>query len=227
MPDIRPDGAGIRYRRDVRMPCMPSTPPAVRRRARPRIGRLLAAVMAAAVLVVGLGSGSAWAHDALAGSGPAEGETVQTAPANVTLEFNAPPQALGTQVVVTGPDGASVSDGDPAIRDGTVTQPLAEGLPAGDYTVDWRVTSADGHPISGTFVFTVAQGAPATAEQSATGTTGPADDTAGTATASPATASQAAASSSDDSSFPVVWIAIGAILALGVGLVIRQLRRTA
>jgi copper resistance protein C len=35
-----------------------------------------------------------------------------------------------------------------------VTQDLQPGSPAGAYTVDWRVTSADGHPISGSFTFT-------------------------------------------------------------------------
>ena len=56
------------------------------------------------------------------------------------------------------------------MRGTTVTQPLAGGLPAGAYTVEWRVTSADGHPLSGTFGFTVAQGA---ATQPAAGAAGP------------------------------------------------------
>jgi hypothetical protein len=30
----------------------------------------------------------------------------------------------------------------------------AAGAPAGRYTVDWRVTSADGHPITGSLAFT-------------------------------------------------------------------------
>ena len=31
-------------------------------------------------------------------------------------------------------------------------------LPAGEYTVEWRVTSADGHPINGEFSFAVRTG---------------------------------------------------------------------
>jgi hypothetical protein len=41
------------------------------------------------------------------------------------------------------------------------------GAPAGTYTVAWRVTSADGHPISGSFTFIATRpgsGAPVTAE---------------------------------------------------------------
>jgi hypothetical protein len=47
-----------------------------------------------------------------------------------------------------------------------VSQNLREG-PAGHFTVAWRVTAADGHPLSGTFTFTAAaagNGAAATLE---------------------------------------------------------------
>ena len=40
------------------------------------------------------------------------------------------------------------------VHDAVVTQPVAAGAPAGEYTVRWRVTSADGHPITGSFRFT-------------------------------------------------------------------------
>jgi hypothetical protein len=33
------------------------------------------------------------------------------------------------------------------------TTPLAANAPAGNYTVAWRVTSADGHPVTGTLHF--------------------------------------------------------------------------
>ena len=52
--------------------------------------------------------------------------------------------------------------GEPRLVDNTVTQALQPGSPAGRYVVEWRVTSADGHPISGTFSFTAA--APGTGE---------------------------------------------------------------
>jgi copper transport protein len=40
-----------------------------------------------------------------------------------------------------------------------VTVPLREGLPDSGYTVTYRVISADSHPVSGGFVFTVGEGA--------------------------------------------------------------------
>lgn len=173
-----------------------------------RRGRLFGAVAVAAVLVLGPGAGAAKAHDVLVGSVPAAGAAVDTAPSSVAIEFSNVPQALGTQVVVVGPDGAQASDGDTEQDGTTIRQPLAADLPAGAYTVQWRATSADGHPLSGTFGFTVAQGAetPAAAGGSVSG---PVDTAPGGA------------------SFPVLWVAVGAILAVGVGLVVRQLRRPA
>jgi methionine-rich copper-binding protein CopC len=178
-----------------------------------RTGRLLAAVAVAAVLVLGAGAGAAQAHDVLVGSVPAAGAVVASAPSDVAIEFSDVPQPLGTQVVVTGPDGAPVSDGDTEQDGTTIRRPLAGKLPAGAYTVQWRATSADGHPLSGTFGFAVARGA-ATPAAAGGPVSGPVD-TAGT-TAAPG-----------GSSFPVLWVAVGAILAVGAGLVVRQLRRPA
>jgi hypothetical protein len=40
--------------------------------------------------------------------------------------------------------------------DNVASQKLKAGGPAGEYTVAWRVVSADSHPIEGTFAFTAA-----------------------------------------------------------------------
>jgi hypothetical protein len=45
------------------------------------------------------------------------------------------------------------------LAENTVSQDLQPGAPAGSYTVAWRVTSADGHPVSGAFSFTAEPGA--------------------------------------------------------------------
>lgn len=119
----------------------------------PRVLAVLAAVLLALAVAVA-GAARAQAHSSFLGSDPADGAEVATAPERVTLTFNEPAQALGTEIVITGPDGATVSDGAPELVDSTVTQALAGTLPAGAYTVTWRVTSTDGHPISGTFGFT-------------------------------------------------------------------------
>ncbi len=119
----------------------------------PRLLAVLAALLLALAALVA-GAARADAHNSLQGSDPADGSTVATAPDRITLTFDEPAQALGTEIVVIDPDGATVSSGAAELLDATVGQPLAGSLPAGAYSVQWRVTSADGHPISGAFTFT-------------------------------------------------------------------------
>ncbi|GAB6937844.1 copper resistance CopC family protein [Isoptericola variabilis] len=123
--------------------------PARRRRA---LAVLLAAV---AVPVLGLAVAQpASAHDRLLSSDPADGASVDEAPAQITLVFSADVLAAGAQVAVTTPDGtvpADVTvDGDEAVA------ALPADLPGGDWDVAWRVVSSDGHPIEGDLSFTVA-----------------------------------------------------------------------
>ena len=130
------------------------------------VRRVLVALAAAVVVV--LGAGPAAAHDEIVGTAPANGATVDVAPDRVVLTFAEPAIALGTQVVVTGPDGAVASQGDVMLEGTTVAQPLVASRPAGTYHVDWRVTSADGHPVTGTFMFTATNSTPVAATQPAT-----------------------------------------------------------
>jgi methionine-rich copper-binding protein CopC len=95
---------------------------------------------------------TAFAHDVLERTNPADGTTVTRLPGAVTLTFAEAPVALGTQIVVSGPSG-DVSSGAPTLNGRDVTQPISPSAPAGDYTVTYRVTSDDGHPVSGTFSF--------------------------------------------------------------------------
>jgi len=107
----------------------------------------------AAGLVLAVGAAPAYAHDALRSSDPADGATLAQPPAQVVLTFGEAPVELGTQVVVTGPDGP-VSSGAPRLDGLDVVQDVQPSAPAGRYTVEWRVTSDDGHPVSGTLAFT-------------------------------------------------------------------------
>jgi methionine-rich copper-binding protein CopC len=193
--------------------------------------RLVALLLVAAVFTVPGVPQQAWAHNALISSSPAGGTTVAKPPATVVLTFNEPAIATGTKVLVTGPDG-SATRGDPDLVDTTVRQGLTADLPAGEYTVQWRVTSADGHPINGTFSFRVRAGTSAekstgtpsvkpaatpTATPSATPTATPSatpSATPATPTATPSTASQ----TGTGTSFGWLWLL--AILALGLALVL-------
>ncbi|MHA7240998.1 copper resistance CopC family protein [Arthrobacter sp. TMS1-12-1] len=138
-----------------------------RRPARP-IAVLVPAVLLAFALLLGAG-GAATAHDELTGTDPAEGATVDVLPPSLELGFSNVPSGIGAQIQVLDESGVDWADGPAKIVDRSATQPLRPGAPAGAYTVNWRVVSADSHPIEGSFAFTTRQG----------GTTVP--DTAGTA----------------------------------------------
>jgi methionine-rich copper-binding protein CopC len=126
-----------------------------------RPGRRAGGLLACIVAAIALSASPAAAHDELLGTTPADGSTVAVAPAEVVLTFAAPAIALGTQVVVTGPDGTDLADGAVRLVGATVVQPLTPSRPAGAYRVDWRVVSNDGHTVSGTFTFTASVATPA------------------------------------------------------------------
>ncbi len=108
----------------------------------------------AATAVVGPLS-AAHAHDELIDTVPADGVEVDAQPGDVRLEFSGEIAPVGTVVEITGPFG-EVTDGEPEINGTDVIQPLIADVPPGDYSVAWRVTSADGHAISGEFGYEVA-----------------------------------------------------------------------
>lgn len=117
------------------------------------VGAWTAALLAAAVTVT-LAS-PAMGHDVLVGTDPADGAVLDAAPTQVVLTFAAEQAAVGAEVVVTGPDGASWSDGAAVVAGTTVTQALTVGMPDGAYAVAWRSVAQDGHPVTGSFGFTL------------------------------------------------------------------------
>lgn len=97
------------------------------------------------------------AHEDLLSSNPENGDAVESLPANVVLSFGA--DVLSTdgaaEVVVTDPDGRSVTDGSAVVNGAVVTQPLIPDAPGGQYRVVWKIVSGDGHPTSGELSFKV------------------------------------------------------------------------
>jgi methionine-rich copper-binding protein CopC len=116
-----------------------------------RIGGLLAAPAVLVAMTPGLAS----AHSVLLGTAPADTAVVTTVIGEVTLTFNETVHAQFSTVVVTGPGDVTYSDGPLRVLDAVVHQSVFP-LRSGGYRVAWRVVSADGHPVSGTFGFTVA-----------------------------------------------------------------------
>lgn len=116
--------------------------------------RAVFVVVIAAVSLIFTASVAA-AHSRLASSNPADGATVTQQLSEVTLTFNEAVDGRFSTVVVDGPGEESFSAGALRVIDNTVHQPVRP-LRSGDYRVAWRVVSADGHPITGQFAFSVA-----------------------------------------------------------------------
>ncbi|WP_239020643.1 copper resistance CopC family protein [Nakamurella antarctica] len=102
-----------------------------------------------------LGAGTALAHNALTGTNPADGAQVSVGPSEIVLTFDQTVQNYEPLVTVTGPDGGRWQGSPIAVLNNTVTVPLSPLGPAGDYTVAFRIISADGHPVEGTSTFTL------------------------------------------------------------------------
>jgi methionine-rich copper-binding protein CopC len=141
-------------------------------------------VLAAAALLVGAAT-AAQAHNILVGTSPVDGSTAKVVPAQVVLTFNEPAMAVGTEIIVTGPAG-KVQSGAAVLVNNTVTERLQPGSPAGQYTVVWRVTSTDGHPVSGRFSFTATSPSPGQHATAAAATNSPTSTPAGVSGQSPA-----------------------------------------
>jgi len=118
---------------------------------------LLAGLAAAWLL---LACAPALAHATLVGASPPRGGSVSEPPERVELRFTEPVGAEFDPVVVRDADGARVDarDGRVDPNDARVVLAGLEELPEGSYTVEWRVTSIDGHVIDGRYGFAVAAG---------------------------------------------------------------------
>ncbi|MFD8828195.1 copper resistance CopC/CopD family protein [Streptomyces sp. NPDC059605] len=124
---------------------------------------LLVALVGTVIALLLGGAGPVSAHAALTGSDPQDGAVVATAPKEVTLTFSEQVALGDDSIRILDPDGKRADTGT-APRDlgnGSVVKygvPLRTELPDGTYTVAWQAVSADSHPVSGAFTFSV--GAP-------------------------------------------------------------------
>lgn len=124
-------------------------------RASTRIVAGLLAALAALVLASWCAP-FASAHTKLDSTAPAAGSTSDTPVDEVALRFTLPVTALGDGIVVEGPAGKVTADVASAEAGLVLVATPAEPLAAGDYTVSWTAAAQDGHPLEGTFGFTVA-----------------------------------------------------------------------
>ncbi|GIJ32489.1 copper resistance CopC family protein [Micromonospora sediminimaris] len=193
--------------------------------------RPLAAALAATLVATALLIGPvapAYAHNVLRKATPAQDAELKKAPTRITLEFLQKLNPSFTTITLSDADKQQVATGEPEVSGtkGTVTiePPLANGV----YTVAYRVVSTDGHPVQGSYKFTVADPT-ATAEPSPSPTVSEPAPTSATPSAEPtasaAAASPAASSSSGGPGTAALLAGGGIVLALVAAAAVLLLRR--
>lgn len=93
------------------------------------------------------------AHAFRVAADPPPGALLAIGPARVSATFNEQLNPAFTAVTVVGPDGNLWSTGEPQARGAVASVGVLPLGPAGTYTVNYRVTSADGHVVSGSWSF--------------------------------------------------------------------------
>lgn len=163
-------------------------------------------VLATALLIAAMamaGTAVASAHAVRVAADPAPDASVAVAPSKVSATFN---EALHTDfaaMTVVGPDGNLWSDGTPQVQGAVVSTRVRPLGPAGVYTVNYRVTSADGHVVSGSWTFTLTV--------AGDGTPGP---------------SASASAHTPERGLPVWPFVLGAAAVIGCGVMWSRLRRS-
>jgi len=102
------------------------------------------------------------AHNVLVSSTPTDGATVDAGVIGIDLTFEEAvmktPDGAGTEISVMGPAEATpteMTDGCVETFNGSVISESVDIDLPGTYNVTWRTVSDDGHPIEGTFQFSV------------------------------------------------------------------------
>jgi copper transport protein len=114
--------------------------------------RIVAALIV--LLTVLAQAGAAFAHASLVRAEPADSTVLPEPPAALRLTFNEPVTPLVIRLIA--PDGTTTTP--PATAENTtVTIKPAAALRRGTHVLSWRVTSADGHPVGGSLVFSVGE----------------------------------------------------------------------
>ncbi len=179
-----------------------------RRARRLALGLMLG--LAALAMVLG-GTERASAHAELESTSPANGAQLDGPPKQVKLVFGEDILPQGTQLVAFAADKTPVELANENVSGPNLTADWPASAPSGSYTVSFRVTSADGHPIDGTLRFSYgAAGASAS----------PSSSPGGTAASAPAsgasTAEQSAQPASASSDGRATWWIVAAIIVIGV-----------
>ena len=119
---------------------------------------LLCALLGGGLALDVLAARPASAHATVTATDPADGARLETAPEQVSIQFDEAVSLGAGYARVLDADGERVDTGAVEVRDRVVTVPLRADLPDAGYVLTWRVVSADAHPVSGAASFVVGDG---------------------------------------------------------------------
>ncbi len=151
------------------------------------------------------------AHTELVESTPQDGQQLDAPPTEIVLRFSEELLADTVTVTLTDSSGALFRVA-PMLDETTLTAPWPDGLAGDAYTINYRVVSLDGHPVTGSVAF------------SYPGDTSPAPSLPAAATAGATPEAEADTPEGSSNSNAGVWVAVGIVL-IGVaagGYVIRR-----
>ncbi|MFY1594761.1 copper resistance CopC family protein [Micromonospora sp. WMMD737] len=183
----------------------------MRTRTRPTVAAFIAATLTTLALLLAPASPAA-AHNTLQAATPAKDARLTTAPTQITLRFMQKLEPTFTTIVLSDASQRKIPTGEPTVDGTTGTVTIDEPLVNGTYTVAYQVISPDGHPVQGSYQFTVAD--PTASPASATAAASPASATAAPATES-ATASPTPAAASRDSGDRPTTLVLALVLVGG------------
>lgn len=170
------------------------------------IKQLAFALLATFVLFVP----TTYAHTALESTNPGDGATVTEELQTIELKYSGKIEE-GSVFKVLKSDGTEVALDSITLNNGVLTGKLASPLPNDTYTVEWDSISEDGHPLSGSFSFTVNVPA-ASGSTEGTDATTSTENTEGTNTSTVADTSDTATDTADDGGAWTLIIIVGIII---------------
>lgn len=172
-------------------------------------------------LLVALWPSSAFAHDALVGSDPADGASLETAPEVITLSFSGEPIDIAPQIILR-QNNETVAELSPEL-DGFDVHADVPDLAGGEYQIAYSIVSSDGHRIEGFTTFTLADGSEQDASASEPASDQP-EPTSDAGSGEPAEDQSPTQAENSEDNGAVTWIRLGGIIVviLGLGVIVRR-----
>ena len=188
----------------------------------------VAAGLAAAFLALAgalAAAAPASAHSQVVSTSPADGSTITSLPAELSVTANENLADLtgtgqGFALVLVGPDGTKQSLSPVSIDGPTVSAAPPDGLAPGLYELQYQIVSADTHPVSGSIHFTYDPNGKAVAGESR-----PTSQPTGVSTTVPGAGPETPVFSLPTWAFAVIAVVVVIVIAAAVWIVVAVRRR--